>query len=109
MNIDFVTLKKILLSYLNSLKQFHFDFLNPLFWIFLFVLFLILARLWYTKKSFSFCLIIAIILLATTKLENLIKNFFFKSGESFDTTIIRALSALFILLISMYYFIIRED
>lgn len=109
MSINIEALKAFFLSGLNSLGQFRFSFLNPLFWIFLLLLFLILLKFWYAKKSFSFCLIVAIILLATSRLEDFIAGILAKSKEGFDPIGIRALSILTILIISLYYFFIRED
>ncbi len=109
MSIDIGALKAIFLPYLNSLGHFRFSFLNPLFWIFLLVLFLMLLRFWYARKSFSFCLIVAIILLVTTRLEDFMVSILAKNGEGFDPLIIRVLSIVAILIISLYYFFIREN
>ncbi|MDP2923861.1 MAG: hypothetical protein Q8O30_09135 [Candidatus Omnitrophota bacterium] len=109
MGIDIGALKANFLPYLNSLGHFRFSFLNPLFWIFLLVLFLMLLRFWYARKSFSFCLIVAIILLATTGLEDFIAGILAKNGEGFDPVIIRVLSLIVISIISLYYFFIREN
>jgi len=108
-NIDFNALKEVLITYLVSLENFNFSFLNPLFWIFIFLLFLILLRFWQAKKSFSFCLIIAIILLATTKLEGLLADKLTTSREAFDPLLIRVLSGFIIMIIGFYYTVMKEE
>jgi len=109
MSIYFNTFKKNISPYLDSLRNLNFSYLNPLFWIFLLLLFLILLKFWKAKKSFSFCLILAIILLATTKLENVTANIVAKFQGEFDPIIIRALSGIIIVFVSLYYFLIKED
>jgi len=107
-DIDFDALKEALIPYLDSLKNFNFSFLNPLFWVFIFVLFLILLRFWQTKKSFSFCLTIAIILLATTKLEGLLADKLTTPTETFDPILIRVSSCFIITVVGLYYAVIKE-
>ena len=109
MSIYFNTFKKNISPCLDSLRNLNFSYLNPLFWIFLLLLFLILLKFWKAKKSFSFCLILAIILLATTKLENVTANIVAKFQGEFDPIIIRALSGIIIVFVSLYYFLIKED
>jgi len=104
-NVDIEALKESLLSHLESLQVFHFSALNPLFWAFLFILFLILSRFWKTRKSFSFCVVIAIVLLACSKLEHSAANAL-GSSTSF---MIRGLSLFIIAIVSLYYFFIRND
>ena len=107
-DVDFNALKETLIPYLDSLKNFNFSFLNPLFWVFILALFLILLRFWQTKKSFSFCLTITIILLATTKLEELLADKLTTPTETFDPLLIRILSCFIILAIGLYYAVIKE-
>ena len=108
-NIDFNALKEALIPYLDNLRNFNFSFLNPLFWIFIFLLFLILLKFWQAKKAFSFCLIITIILLATTKLEGLLADKLTTSRETFDPLLIRILSAFIIMIIGFYYAVMKEE
>lgn len=87
--IEFDAMKSAMLSYAESLKDFHFSPTNPLFWVFLAVLFFILLRFWRPKKTLSFCLITGLILLATTKIETLIAGMAAGSGTAFDPFLIR--------------------
>lgn len=106
MNIDIVALKESFIPYLDSLKGFHFSFLNPLFWLFLFILFLILRVFWYLEKSFYFCAMLAIILLATSKIENYMTIAIF--GEDLTTLLIRILALFVILMMFLYYAFLRD-
>lgn len=90
--------------YLIELKSAKFSFLNPLFWGILFVIFLIFARLWDTRRAFSFCLTTAVILLAATKLEGYVLNMF---GDSFAPFLIRILLLFIMGLVFVYYAAIK--
>ncbi len=105
--VDFNTFSTRGLFYLNELKNFHFSLFNPLLWIIFCGAFLILSKRWGPKKSFSFCSIITAVLLATTWLENYIPNAPAPSGL-FDATIMRLISLFIIMLISIYYFFIKN-
>ena len=109
MDTAFDTLRASFLYHLDSLKNFQFTPLNPVFWMFLLLLFLILLRFWLPRKSFSFCLIVAIVLLATTKLEDFLVNKLTKSIEIFDPRIIRLLPIMAISLVFLYYSFIKID
>ena len=107
--IDFTALKKAMIPYLDSLKDFNFSYLNPLFWVGVFVLFLLLLRFWHAKKSFSFCLLIAAILLTTTKLEIFMADKLTTSTETFDPLLIRVLSGFIIMIIGFYYAVMKDE
>ncbi len=107
-NTYFGALKIGLKPYLESLKSFQFSYFNPLFWVFIFILFLILLRIWEIKKSFSYCVLLSLILLATTELETWLAGIWTKSGETFDPLLIRILTFLVIVIISIYYATIKE-
>lgn len=108
MDIDLSALRKVAQAHLDNLKNFQFSYNNPLFWVFLLLSSLVLLRFWRPRKSLSFCLILAIILLATTKIEN-ITVALIEPGEVFDPVIIRVVSIIIIIFISIYYVFIRED
>ncbi len=107
-NTYFDALKMGLKPYFESLKSFQFSYFNPLFWVFLFLLFLILLRVWEIKKSFSYCVILSLVLLATTELESYLIDIWSKSGEIFDPSPIRILAFFIIVIISIYYTTIKE-
>jgi hypothetical protein len=66
-------------------------------------------RFWKIKKSFSFCAIIAIILLIATKLEDVIMGFFAEAGESFEPMFIRILVIVSITFVVFYYSFIKGE
>ncbi|UCC95831.1 MAG: hypothetical protein JSW40_03555 [Candidatus Omnitrophota bacterium] len=101
--VDLYTFKTMFLSHLDSLMNFQFYLLNPVFWAFLLILFLILAQLWDKKKSFSFCITIAIILLGATKLESYITGAMQRGGEVFDPTIFRIIVSFIVFITILYY------
>ena len=98
-DLNFDALKDAAASHFTSLKHFHFHYKNPLFWVFLFALFLILARPWQAKKSFSFCSVIAVVLLATTKIEGFI---------SMDPVFVRLVSFFVIAIVLLYYVALKR-
>jgi len=100
------TLKTIFSPYYQSLKNFQFLFYNPLFWVFLLILFFILLRFWESGKAFSFCLIIAGVLLGLTRLESFLTTLLAKHGASFDPLPLRILSIVIIVVVSVCYFFI---
>lgn len=106
--MDIYELKAAIEPYLESLMNFQFSVSNPLFWILLLVLFLILLRFWDIRKSFSFCCIVAVLLLATTKAEVLIAGFVIKSSGTFDPFLIRTIPIIVLSFILIYYIFIKE-
>jgi hypothetical protein len=113
MKIDVSGIKTRIEPYLEphmeSLRNFQFSIANPLFWAYLFILFLILLKFWGIKKSFSFCAVTAIILAATTRIENFVLGLFAQAREPFDPIIIRALSAGIIFVILIYYIFLKTE
>jgi len=106
--IDFKIFEKTISRYFDDLGNFHFSLFNPFFWVFLVILFFILSRPWGYKKSFSFCLIIAIALLGTTVLENMMADTLAKS-ELFDFSVVKIVSLFIISMITLYYLFIKSD
>ncbi len=109
MIIELQALEKAIRPYLNSLKKFQFSYLNPLFWVFFLFLFLILLRFWRPKKSFSFCMLLAMVLLIDTKIENFIGSISQPQDGVEPAMIFRIIAGIILAFISIYYFLIRED
>ena len=109
MIFDFDAMRRMFLYHLYIMEDFHFTFSNPVFWLLALVLFLILLTFWQLKKALPFSLIVALILLGTTKFENFLSNIFVGSRESFDPTMVRLLSITFIAFIFIYYAFIKRD
>jgi hypothetical protein len=106
--VDFEAVVKSLEPYYNSLKNYEFSYLNPLFWAGLLLLFIVVSRFWELKKSFSYCLWIGIILLVTSKLEVVFANLFSLPGASADTTLIKFVSAFVVAMLSIFYIFVRQ-
>jgi len=100
---------KTLAPYFDDIKNFQFTVANPLFWAFIFATFLIFLKLWTFRKALSFCVILVVLLLATTKIENIVLADFNKSDDLFYPFAIRLISALFISLAFIYYAFLKGD
>jgi len=94
--------------YWQDLENFNFSIFNPLFWSGLFVLFLVLLRFWRIRKSFSFCLILALILLGTTKLESILLSLGV-DRQGFGLPLLRAGAFLIIGVVFVYYLLVKGD
>lgn len=108
-DINLEALKKnilpYLLPYLEELKDFQFSYRNPLFWAGLFIIFLILLRVWdERKKAFSYSVMLAVILLGMTRLELYTLSLF---GEPSASFLIRTISLFIIALVFIYHAFIR--
>ena len=109
MTIDLEVMRTGLQPHLESLKNFIFSYQNPLFWVFLFGTFLVLARPWGAKKAFAFSLILGAVLLATTAFEQMFFRTMVKPGETFDPTIIRIVAGVAIAFTVLYFTLIKEN
>ncbi|MFA5337485.1 MAG: hypothetical protein WC330_04045 [Candidatus Omnitrophota bacterium] len=108
-NIEWKIFLKSFLTYFYELVRFDFSVTNPVFWLFFLVLLLILLRSWKVKKAFSFCFVIAVILLVASRIEKHVMVFFRKSAGSFDPILIRISCVIFILVVSLYYFFMKGN
>jgi hypothetical protein len=92
----------------NSLASYEFSFLNPLFWIALLLLLLVLIRRWDIRKAFSFCVVLAVILLATTRIVSYYLSMFHEADQFVDATVIK-LASVFVSLMTLivYIFLIK--
>lgn len=100
-DIDLERLKEYILPYIEELKDFEFSYLNPLFWVGLFAVFLILSRFWgERKKPFSFTVISGLILLGMTKTEAYFSTLF---SDPIVPFLVR-MAALFIIALTFIYY-----
>jgi hypothetical protein len=106
-DVDIKEIKTILGSHLENLQHFKLSVFNPLFWISILVLFLILWRLWDIKKSFSFSWVIATILLVSSYAEGFIAGLIIKYGGTFDPFFFRIIPVVIICFILLYYIFIK--
>lgn len=102
MKLDFEAFRQRFLFYLKPLANFEFSFFNPIFWICLLLIFLILLQIWPVKKSFHFCLLLAFILLCTTKIESRFVASF-PTNQLFDATTIKLISSAAVMLLLLFY------
>ena len=108
-NIEWQIFARRFLEYFQELTRFNFSVTNPVFWLFFLIFLLILLKSWKIKKAFSFCFVIALILVAATKVENHMIEFFKRNREQFDPLLIRIACVVIILAVSLYYFFIRGE
>ncbi len=106
-NFNIEAFKDSFLTYLNQILNLEFGFFNPVFWIFILVLFLIAMRYWKAKKALSFCATISIILLLTTKAERFLAKVLFQNGEIFEPIIVRLFSGVILAGVILYFIFIR--
>ncbi|MFH1457825.1 MAG: hypothetical protein ABIG31_01505 [Candidatus Omnitrophota bacterium] len=92
----------------KSLQNFEFHFFNPLFWCIIFLLFIVLYRFWVAKHAFSFSLMTALILLFVTEIEYRFSIVFARSGEVFDSSVIRLVALTFLAIIFLVYTFLRR-
>lgn len=104
----FSILKPLLHPYLEELQDFQFTISNPLFWAFFLIAVFFLNCFWKLKKAFVFCFTVAVILLATTGLENSMADVLSKSAL-FDYMVLRYVSLFVIVCIALYFFFIKLD
>jgi len=109
LNIDWQILTRKFSEYFSELIRFNFSVVNPVFWLFFLIVLLILVKSWKIKKAFSFCFVIALILVAETQVENHVMDFFRRNREQFDPLLIRISCVVIILAVSLYYFFIRGN
>jgi len=108
-NVEWQILTKKFLEYFYELVNFNFSVTNPVFWLLFLVSLLILLKSWKIKKAFSFCFVVALILVAATKIQNYMVEFFKRNKEQFDPLLIRIACVIIILVVSLYYFFIRGE
>jgi len=107
--IEWQIIERSFLTYFYELAHFKFSVTNPVFWLFFLILLFVLLKSWKIKKAFSFCFVIALILLSVTRIEHYIMTFFRKGGELFDPLLIRISCVVLVLVIALYYFFIKGN
>ncbi|MFC1514417.1 hypothetical protein ACFL5X_00760 [Candidatus Omnitrophota bacterium] len=102
------SLKSMLEPHFEELKELNFTFANPVFWIFMILLFVLVTRFWNGKKGFSFTLMISAMLLLTTKMEAMTEAWLLSRGEGFDPLPVRTIAFFVMMMVFFYYTLIRE-
>lgn len=99
---------KFIQPHLEALQGYHFSFLNPLFDLAILLTFLFLWGKWGAKKSFSYCLIVALLLFFSSRIVDL----FPAAGNTPALTtpdIIKLVSVFAICLVTIYYTMIKRE
>lgn len=107
MYIDLEALKAVLISDFESLYRFNFSCLNPVFWLVILILYIILRRFWEAKSAFTFLLLTAVILLLTSAFEGRIAFAMAAGGEQLDPGLIRLITLLIIGVLFLAYTFLR--
>ena len=92
---------------IQEIQNFRFYFSNPVFGLLILAVFLILAKFWGLKKSFSYCLIVSSILYFTTRITAR-TNLPIEGSAVTYGDIIKFVAIFIITLISIYYFLIKD-
>jgi len=101
--LDYGEFLMVLFSYVKPILKFRFYFHNPLFWVLLLLLMLVLLQKWAFKKSFYFCSLLAGILLLTTRIEWLLLHSVSNSGSVIDATFVKLLSLVLVAILSLIF------
>ncbi len=92
---------------IKNLQNFRFYFSNPILWLIILTALLILSRTWGLRKAFSYCLTVSIILFSTTRIIVHLNLPIDGAGITY-ADIIKFLAVTLIVLISVYYFLMKN-
>ncbi|MBN3040241.1 MAG: hypothetical protein JW867_03865 [Candidatus Omnitrophica bacterium] len=101
--------KAYFIESLDKIINFEFNFDNVVMWTIFILVFFILLRFWDVKKSLSYCLVNALVLLASTKIENIFETKLAVPGEAFDPIAVRIVTVVALMLVGLYYGFIKTD
>ena len=103
---SFEVFNKSVQPYIKELNGFHFSYLNPVFIALVLILFLVLSRFWGPKKSFTYCLIVSLVLFLATELN---KQGSSTVGESVLTSVdlVNGAAILIIAVVTLFYIFIK--
>lgn len=102
-------LKQSIQLHINQLQNFQFFFNNPIFVIIVLLALLMLSGIWGFKKAFSYCLIVSVTLYLASRL---VANTNIQVTEGATITyadVWKGLAIFIIILVTIYYGIIRND
>jgi len=106
---NIASLKQSIQLHINQLQNFQFSFNNPLFAILILLALLMLSGIWGFKKAFSYCLLVSAILYLTSRLA-LHTNIQITEGAMITyADIWKGLAIFIIILVTIYYGIVRND
>jgi hypothetical protein len=94
--------------YVNKILRFKFEISDPVFWVFILIIFLLSRRIWGNKKSLSFSLVVAAALVINTHIEEFVAQALYRPDDLFRF-IVRGVTILFIAVIGIYYTFLKSD
>ena len=94
--------------YLNKMLRFQFEISDPVFWVFICIIFLVSVRMWGVKKALSFSLITAAVLVVNTFAEDFVSQAFYRPDDLFRY-LVRGVAILLIAIIGIYYAFLKSD
>lgn len=106
-----MNLQEILLwlePYLNKMLRFQFEITDPVFWVFICLIFLVSVRMWGVKKALSFSLVTAALLIINTFAEDYVSQALYRPDDLFRY-IVRGVAILLIAIIGIYYAFLKSD
>lgn len=94
--------------YLERILRFRFEISDPVFWVFILIIFLLSVRMWGKKKALSFSLVVAATLVINTYAEDFVAQVLYRPDDLFRF-IVRGITILFIATIGIYYTFLKSD
>jgi hypothetical protein len=94
--------------YLNKMLRFQFEISDPVFWVFILLIFLVSVRMWGAKKALSFSLATAAILVINTFAEDYVSRALYRPDDLFRF-IVRGVTILLVAIIGIYYTFLKSD
>ena len=94
--------------HVSKILRFEFGIADPVFWVFILLIFLVSVRMWGAKKALSFSLATAAALVINTFVEDYVSRVLYRPDDLFRF-IIRGVTILLIAVIGIYYTFLKSD
>ena len=94
--------------YVDKILRFQFEISDPVFWVFILIIFLLSVRMWGKKKALSFSLETAAALVINTYAEDYVSQILYRPDDLFRF-IVRGFTILLIAVIGIYYTFLKSD
>ena len=94
--------------YLENILRFRFEISDPVFWLFILIIFFLSVRMWGNKRALSFSLVLAATLVINTYAEDFVAGVLYRPDDLFRF-IVRGITILFIVIIGIYYTFLKSD
>ena len=106
--MSFEQISETLQPYLANILRFRFEVFDPVFWLFILIIFYFSVKLWGNKRALSFSLVVAATLVVNTYAEDFISQFLYRPDDLFRF-IVRGITILFLVTISLYHAFLKSD